>query len=85
MSCGTNLKRMKYCYQEEAKLDVHWAYESCVSMSDIEAQIARDICRYNKICTCVEKDGHCASIIAIAKRLAKQGYIPPSMQKGECK
>lgn len=40
-------------------------------------QIARDICRENKVCTCVEKDGHCVSIISIAERLAKQGYKPP--------
>ena len=40
-------------------------------------QIARDICKDNKICTCNEKDGHCISVMTIAERLAKQGYKPP--------
>lgn len=46
-------------------------------MIDVETkakQIARDICKGNTICTCQNKDGHCASIMAIAKRLAEQGY-----------
>ena len=46
-------------------------------MKDIVKQIARDICKDNKICTCKEKDGHCMSIRVIAERLAKQGYKPP--------
>lgn len=39
--------------------------------------IAEDICRGNTICTCSNKDGHCASIQAIAKRLYEQGYKRP--------
>lgn len=53
-------------------------------MTDYEKiveQIAKDICKENKICTCKEKDGHCMSIITIAKRLAKLGYKPPSYLK----
>lgn len=52
---------------------------------DVAKQIARDICRDNKICTCKEKDGHCVSVIIIAENLAKQGYRPPtSPEEGEC-
>ena len=53
-------------------------------MTDYEKiveQIAKDICKENTICTCKEKDGHCMSIITIAKRLAKLGYKPPSYLK----
>ena len=76
---------MRYKQVLDADLTILNTCKDTDSMTAIEEQIARDICRDNKICTCIVKDGHCASIIAIAKRLAKQGYIPPSMQKGECK
>ena len=47
----------------------------------VAKQIARDICKDNKICTCNEKDGHCVSVMTIAERLAKQGYKPPRTSK----
>lgn len=47
----------------------------------VAKQIARDICKDNKICTCNEKDGHCISVMLIAERLAKQGYEPPRTPK----
>ena len=51
-----------------------------ITNQEIAKQIARDICRGNKICTCIEKDGHCISVMSIAERLVKQGYKPPKTQ-----
>ena len=57
-------------------------YKEYCMQCEMVKQIARDICRGNKICTCTEKDGHCASIMAIAERLADQGYKPPQKKEG---
>lgn len=46
-------------------------------IKNITEQIAKDICKDNKICTCNDKDGHCTSVMVIAERLAEQGYKPP--------
>ena len=51
-----------------------------MNKNDVEIrtkQIARDICKDNKICTCLYRDGSCTSIMSIAKRLAEQGYRKP--------
>lgn len=52
-----------------------------VFKNNIEEQIAKDICKGNNECSCTEKDGHCWTVLSVARRLAEQGYIPPTMNK----
>lgn len=61
------LKDTPYC-DEKAKR------AQAIEMDQRTQEIAKDICKGNTICTCTDKDGHCASIQCIARRLAEQGY-----------
>lgn len=61
------LKDTAYC-DEEVKRQIEMVLKKRTK------EIAEDICRGNTICTCVDRDGHCASIQVIARRLAELGY-----------
>lgn len=61
------LKDTPYCDEEVKRA-------AAKELAQRTQEIARDICQGNTICTCNTKDGHCASIQCIARRLAEQGY-----------